>query len=156
MFQAKRVVFFVMVAIFLLALPTSVMANKRIFKANLSPIVEGVSTSGGVVLSPLPVGVRFEGAVRKNSTPVNGVYVLKRDGEGGESFRLSLCDMPNAICEIQDDGILKLVGIIKLSPAMGVTGREFMEALEAEQLEILVTTEENPAGEAGGVVFCAS
>jgi hypothetical protein len=153
MFKTKhpeRIAFFVMVAILLLALPTGVMATKQIYKAQLQPIVDGAKTSGNIALITVPQGVRFEGMVANNTSPVSKIFILKKDGAGGESFRLSLCNMRGATCEVLDDGTLKFQGYVKLTG--GVTGKQFMDAMYSEQLEVLVTTDANPDGEAGGTI----
>lgn len=135
MSKTKRSVYLLVLMALLLAIPTTVLANKQRYKAYLTP-VGGSNAAGTAVLATFPDSVRFMMQVRNLSEEPWGAHVHGPDG----SIVATLCGTPEPspqpTCPIQD-GVLSVFGQIMVQ---GITNAQFMQYLHAGQLYINVHT----------------
>lgn len=163
----KRPVVFIFILILALALPTSVLANKQIYKARLSTGAElhevvGSRATGTANLARFPDSVRINMSVRGLSGPPTAAHIhMPATEDETAGVVVTLCGSPApavfGACTAteQPDGTYLLTlqeGVITGGYVQGMTGAQFFANLDAGLAYVNVHTALNPAGEARGQI----
>lgn len=153
----NRIIIGIMVLVLLLALPSTVLANKRIFKAQLSyanelhEVVGSVAKGSAVITTNLDGSLHFAVSVRDLSGDVTGMH-LHGPATTAENapVLLDLCSAAGGCTVV--DGMLIVSGDITsaMMAVAGVRARDLFEWLDGSLIYINVHTALNPAGEARG------
>jgi hypothetical protein len=162
---SRRILFLVILLAVVLALPTSVLANKRLFRASMTTSAElhevvGSNARGTFIIASFPDGVmRFQLSIRGLSGPATGVHL---HGPATESetapVLLSVCGSPApaavTTCPF-DNGMLVLTGNVdsNLLASWGLRQRDFVAWLADGKIYVNAHTELNPAGEVRGQLY---
>jgi hypothetical protein len=152
-------------AAMLMALPVSVFAGKKIYKAHLNPenVVNSVQLSsprGVGILGLSPGGVNFQ--ISGNYLPVSSANAASLSASGGGDIAVhihgpatagqnapvvvAICGDANAVmasCDVSKDGTLKIMGTIN-KPLIGMSPQDFLAALDNGTLYIQVTSDGTP------------
>lgn len=166
MHTRKRTLFVLLALVLLVALPSSALANKRLYQAKLSAgaelheVVGAPDARGSMNLAYYPGGeVRFQLVVRNLSGPALGAHLHgPADESQNAPIILSLCGNPGPSALGGDcpwDPDLKgfvINGLLTpgLAQAWGLTGAQFKNYLDGGLVYVNVHTALNPAGEARG------
>ncbi len=161
MLRSKRTLIIFVILIVALVLPTTVLANKRLFKAKLSPNNElhevvGSNAHGTAILAGAPDGLRFMVRIGDLSGPVGGMHLHgPATVDENAPVLVSLCGNPQpAVFETCDvvDGELMIDGTISSSllHQWGISGRDLMDMLNDGMVYVNAHTALNPAGEVRG------
>ncbi len=161
----KRSGFVLLALLLLVALPSSVLAEKRQYQAKLTTgaelhVVVGSSARGSMNLAYYPDGeVRFQLVVRNLSGPATGAHLHgPADATQNASVILSLCGNPapsalDGACPWDPtingfviDGVLTPA----LAQAWGLSGAQLRNMLDGGLVYVNVHTALNPAGEVRG------
>ncbi len=157
----NRVLLLGLFAAVVFALPVSVMANKLIYTATLTTDAElhdviGSNARGNGVLATFPNGIHFQVAVHNLSGDATAAHIHGPAGtDANGPVVVTLCGGPPPTVLAQctmENGMLKISGVIT-NQLVGMTGAEFMAALNSGQLYINVHTALNPAGEVRGQLY---
>ncbi len=164
----RLIITLLLVVILTVAVTSTALANKRLYKARLSASAElhevvGSSASGSAIVARRPEGFDFQMFVRGLSGPATAAHI---HGPASETETagpvLTLCGNPGpalvATCESVLDpatGKYQLQIIGSLSPTLlrGITPAEFNNMLEDGLTYVNVHTELNPAGETRGQII---
>ncbi len=154
-----------LVVVLALAVPTTVMANKKLYKANISTANElhqvvGSSARGAGVFNSNPDGtVHFQIQIRNLSGQPTAVHLhASADTSQNAPARVTLCGSgPTppvfATCTLDaNSNTLTLIGDFDSShfAGSGITGAQLQAALDGSLVYVNAHTELNPAGEARG------
>ena len=164
--HSKRFILILVFVVLVLALPTTALANKKLWTAKLSFANElhqvvGSSARGSAVFSSSVGGgsMSFGVQVQGLSGPVGGVHIhAPATTEQNAPVILTLCGNPApaavASCTVTD-GTLYIQGTIDSSLLLqwGITNRQFIEYLDNGMAYVNVHTALNPAGEARGQIY---
>lgn len=161
----KKLLILGILAAVLMALPVSVFAGKKIYKAHLNPenvvnLVQGASPRGVGILGLSPGGVNFQ--ISANYLPVSSANATSLSTGGGGDIVVqihgpapagqnapvvvTLCGNANAVmasCGVSKDGTLKIMGTIN-KPLIGMSPHDFLAALDSGNLYIQVTSDGTP------------
>ena len=159
--KSKRLMIMFVLAALILALPTTVLANKRLWKASLSSANElhevvGSSARGSATFATFPDGgIHFMLNVRGLSGPATGAHLHAPATESeNASVVVTLCGNPTpgavATCTTDADGNMFIEGSISSSLLRGITAATFFSYLEDGLVYVNVHTALNPAGETRG------
>ncbi len=161
MLRNKRTLIVLVLVMAALIIPTTVLANKRIYRAKLSPnnelhqVVDS-SVHGAANLAASPNGLRVFMRVAGLSGDVTGAHLHgPADGTQNAPVLISLCGSPQpavfATCDVVN-GELMLDDVIgsSLLAQWGITGHDLMDMLDSGMVYVNVHTVQNPAGEARG------
>lgn len=162
MLKSKRTIILFILIVVALALPTSALANKQIFKARLTTGAEvhdvvGSDAQGAAIFGLTPDGIRFSMQVRGLSGPVTGAHLHgpATEAENGPII-VTLCGAPapaaEVDCTMTDATTMQIQGTISSSllAQWGVTGSTLRSWLDDGLVYVNVHTAANPAGEARG------
>ncbi|MCC6456181.1 MAG: CHRD domain-containing protein [Caldilineaceae bacterium] len=151
------------VIVLALALPTTVLANKKLYKANISAgnelhEVVGSSARGSGVFNPSPDGTfHFTLQIRNLSGQVTGLHLhAPATTEQTAGVVLTLCGGPapavlGSCPPLDSNNSLVLSGSFNSSYLQpGVTGAQMQQWLDDGLVYINAHTALNPAGEARG------
>jgi hypothetical protein len=164
MAKNKRFVFSVLIVTLLLALPTTALAAKRIYQADLTTDAElheviGSSAQGSATFGANPGGssLHFELKVFGLSGGATSAHIhLPATPEQNAPVVVTLCGGPPpavvATCPF-DNGAMIFDGNIGGSLPQGVTPAQFFNALNSGLAYVNVHTALNPAGEVRGQIY---
>ena len=159
--KISRLVILVSLVAMLFVLPSTALANKPLFKTNLTTAAEvhpvvGSNARGSILLGTWPDAVRFQAVVYNLSGPATGVHIhAPATTSQNAPVLITLCGAPApaalATCSY-DNGTLLIQGQItsSLLAQWGVTGPQFMGYLEDGLAYVNVHTALNPMGEVRG------
>jgi hypothetical protein len=162
MSRNSRLVILVIVVAMLFALPSTALANKRIFRANLTRGAElhqviGSNAHGSIILGTWPDAIRFQAVVYNLSGPVSGVHIhAPATTSQTAPVIVTLCGQPApaalATCTVDGNGTLLIQGQItsSLMAKWGVTAPQFLQWLQDGLAYVNVHTALNPMGEVRG------
>jgi hypothetical protein len=164
MIRSKRVTILIVLALLLLALPSSALASKRIYTARLSTGAElhevvGSNANGSAtfVVSPSTGKLLFQLQVFGLSGPASGAHIhAPADTTQNAPVVVTLCGNPQpgavVTCSF-DNGWMRVSGEINQTLLRGITPQEFMDYLDSGLAYVNVHTALNPAGEARGQII---
>ena len=147
----------------LVALPSSALARKQLFKARLTTGAElhqvvDSNARGNATFVSRPDGLQFTVAVYDLSGPATGAHIhAPADASSNAPVVISLCGNPApaavATCSF-DNGTMLVQGMIgpSLLQAWGVTGAQLYDWFESGLAFVNVHTALNPMGEVRGQV----
>ncbi len=163
----RRLLILSILAVIVLALPVTVLAGKKIYKAHLTQdaVVNTVQVSqpaGVGILGLSPGGVIFQ--VGGSNLPVDSSSTTSFSGGGGGGdisvhihhgpagqngpIVVKLCGEPSpailASCNVSKDGFMKIIGTIDKQHIEGMTAAEFLDALDNGELYIQVHSDGTP------------
>jgi hypothetical protein len=163
--KSTRIILLFILAALILALPTTALANKKIWTARISYANElhevvGSRASGSASFASFPDGtLRFMISVTGLTGQPGGVHVHAPAGADSTAPVLfTLCGAPTpgvlATCDTSD-GIMQIQGTITSSfmAQWGVTGADLVGYFDDGQAYVNVHTAANPAGEARGQIY---
>jgi hypothetical protein len=161
----KRILFLVILLAMVFALPSSALANKRLFRASLTTGAElheviDSSARGTFIIASFPDGaMRFQLSIRGLSGPASGVH-LHGPATASETapVLLTICGSPAPAAVTScpfDNGMLVLTGTVdsNLLASWGLRQRDFVAWLADGKIYINAHTELNPAGETRGQLY---
>jgi hypothetical protein len=161
----RFVISLLLVSVLVLLSVASVSANKRLYQGRLTTDAElhevvGSNARGSIVVSSNPDGsYQFQLFVRGLSGPATAAHIhgLATEAENaGVLFTLCGAPPPSAggAC-VMDGDTLTVEGRIDSTMliAAGMTGRQFVENIEAGLFYANVHTSLNPAGETRGQIY---
>lgn len=161
MLKNKRTLIVFMVLVVALVLPTTVLANKLIYRTHLHPknelhqVVDS-NAHGAAVFIYAPNGVRFLVNASNLSGDVTGIHLHgpATTAEDGPIL-VTLCGTPApAVFDSCDtvNGNVILNGLIgsSIMAQWGVSGHDFRDMLDGEMVYMNVHTGLNPTGEMRG------
>jgi hypothetical protein len=160
----KRFVSTLVLAALVLALPMTAFAAKTAYQARLSTGAElhevvGSNARGTLNLGTVPdSGLQFSLSVRNLSGNASAAHLHgPADADQNGPVVVTLCgDGPNSVagpCVTDGSGWLLAEGVIMGYHLQGISGGNFMNALNNGLIYVNVHTELNPAGEARGQVY---
>ncbi|MCI0520454.1 MAG: CHRD domain-containing protein [Chloroflexi bacterium] len=160
--KSTRILMLFILAALILALPTTALANKKIWTARMSYANElhdvvGSRAAGSASFASFPDGtLRFMISVTGLSGQPGGAHVHAPAGEDANApILFTLCGNPSpavlATCTFSD-GVMQIQGTITSSfmAQWGVTGADLIGYFDDGQAYVNVHTALNPAGEARG------
>ncbi len=159
--SARKILLLGLLTAVVFALPLTVLANKRIYRATLTTDAElhqvvDSNARGNAIVGTTPNGVRVEVSVHSLSGDATAVHI---HGPANEQQTappvVTLCGGPPPAVLPQctmENGVLKIQGMIT-NQLVGMTQAQFMNALDNGLLYINVHTQLNPAGEVRGQLY---
>lgn len=159
-----RIVLVLAILATVIALPSSALARKQLFKARLTTGAElhqvvGSSARGNATFVARPEGLQFTVAVYGLSGPATGAHIhAPADATQNAPVAISLCGNPApaavATCSF-DNGTMLVEGMIgpSLLQAWGVTGAQLYDWFESGMAYVNVHTALNHMGEVRGQVI---
>ena len=162
----KRLVLASILVVLALALPSTALANKRIWQASISYANELHEVVGSTAQGSAAFGTNLGGGsmfftvqVRNLSGPPTGAHIhAPASTSENAPIIISLCGAPGpaalATCTFSD-GTLSIQGEItsNLLYAWGITPNQFISYLDNGQAYVNVHTALNPGGEARGQIY---
>lgn len=161
MLRNKRTLIIFVILVVALVLPTTVLANKLIYRTHMNPqnelhqVVDS-NARGAAVLQYVPNGVQFLLHARNLSSDVTGIHLHgpATTAENGPIL-VTLCGTPGpavfATCDAVS-GDITLDGLIgsSIMAQWGVSGHDFRDMLDDGMVYVNIHTTQNPAGEIRG------
>lgn len=152
-----------LVVVLALAVPTTVMANKKIYRANLSAdnelheVIDSTARGTGVFNSNPDGSIHFQIQIRNLSGPVTAMHLHAPATEDGTASPVvTLCGGPapavlGSCPPLDSSNSLLVSGSFNTSYFQpGVTGAQMQNWLESSLVYVNAHTALNPAGEARG------
>lgn len=162
----RRLLILSILAVIVLALPVTVLAGKKVYKARLTQgavvnTVQDATPAGVGILGLSPGGVIFQ--VSGSNLPVDSSSTTSFSGGGGGDISVhihhapagqngpivvKLCGEPSpailASCNVSKDGFMKISGTIGKQYIEGMTAAEFLDALDNGELYIQAHSDGTP------------